>query len=112
MQKRHLLWIAIVGAGAGALFWFNAVYGWHSTSDPGDEFGLEFRFVSCDDWPEHRPYEASIASSVNGQSITYQVIDPAGCGYSVRDPRYKLAGYALRLSYDLHTPSGEVAACI
>ena len=68
--------------------------------------------MGCNDWPEDRPYGTSIKSSVDGSSITYEVADLAGCGYSVRDPRYKLAGDTLSLSYDLYTQSGEVAACI
>lgn len=112
MNRRFLLFGYLVAAGAGAFFWYNSVYGWHPVADPSDEFGLEFRFLGCNDWPENRPYETSIQSLVSGSSITYQVTDPAGCGYSIRDPQYKLAGETLNLSYDLYTPSGEVAACI
>ena len=112
MNKRHLLVGVLVAAAAGGLFWYNSVYGWHSVSDPGDEFGLEFRYLGCSDWPENRPYETSIQSSVAGSGITYRISDPATCGYSVRRPKYKLAGDTLSLSYNLYTPSGEVAACI
>jgi len=109
MTKRHLLLIAFVAAGAGAFVWYKSVYGWHSISDPADEFGLEFRFLGCNDWPEDQPYETSIQSSSSGSSITYRVSDPEGCGYSVREPKYKLASDALSLTYNLFTPSGAVS---
>ena len=112
MIKRYLLLIAFVAAGGGGLIWYNSVYGWHSTSDPADEFGLEFRFLGCNDWPEDQPYETSIQSSSSGSSITYRVSDPAGCGYSVREPKYRVAGDTLSLTYNLFTPSGAVAACL
>lgn len=112
MTKRYLLLIALVAAAAGGCFWYNSVYGWNSTSDPVDEFGLEFRYLGCKDWPEGLPFETSIQSSVEGSSITYRVSDPAVCGYSVREPKYRLTGDALSLTYNLFTPSGDVAACL
>lgn len=112
VTKRYLLLIVLVAAGAGGFFWYNSVYGWHSTSDPADEFGLEFRFLGCNDWPENQPYETSIQSSLSGSSITYYVSDPAGCGYSVRDPKYELAGDTLSLTYNLFTRGGAAAACL
>jgi hypothetical protein len=112
MLKRYLLLTALLLTGAGGFLWYNSIYGWHTTSDPADEFGLEFRFLGCSEWPDDRPYETSIQSSVAGSSITYRISDPAGCGYSVRDPKYKLAGDTINLTYNLFTPSGEVAACL
>ena len=112
MNKRPLLLGVLMAAGAGALLWYNSVYGWRSVADPSDEFGLEFRYLGCNDWPESRPYETSIQSSITASGITYRVSDPATCGYSVRRPKYRLSGETLSLSYNLYTPSGEVAACI
>ena len=112
MSKRHWLLGVLVAAGIGGFLWYNSAHGWHSVSDPADEFGLEFRYLGCNDWPENRPYETSIQGSMAGSSVTYRISDPAGCGYSVRQPKYKLFGNNLSLSYDLYTPSGEVAACI
>jgi hypothetical protein len=112
MTKRYLLLIALVTAGAGGFFWYKSVYGWHSTSDPTDEFGLEFRYLGCNDWLEDQPFETSIQSSVAGSGITYRISAPAGCGYSVREPKYRLAGDTLTLTYNLLTPSGAVAACL
>jgi len=112
MSKRHWLLGVLTVAGVGGFLWCHSVYGWHSASDPADEFELEFRYLGCNDWPENRPYETAIQSSVAGPSITYHVSDPAGCGYSVRQPKYQLVGNTLRLTYNLYTPSGEVAACI
>jgi hypothetical protein len=112
--KRYLiLGLLAMSVGVASFVWYNSVYGWHLISDPEDEFGLEFRFLGCnDDWPDNQPYEPVIKSLAAGSGITYNVRDPAACGYSVRNPKYKLAGDTLNLSYDLYTPSGEVAACI
>lgn len=112
MNMRYWLLGFLVAAGVGGFLWYNSVYGWHSVADPSDEFGLEFRYLGCNDWPKNRPYETIIQSSVADSNITYHVSDPASCGYSVRRPKYKLVGDTLSLSYNLYTPSGEVAACI
>ena len=115
MNRRYWLsGLLIISAAAAGFCWYNLVYGWHSISDPGDEFGLEFRFLGCDDdWPDDLPYEPVIKSVVADSGITFNVSDPAACGYSVRNPKYELTGdTTLTLSYDLYTPSGAVAACI
>lgn len=112
MSKGYLLLLALVTSGVGGLIWYNSSHGWHSAPDPADEFGLVFRFLGCDDWPDDQPYETSIQSASLGSGIVYRVSDPAGCGYSVRDPGYKLAGDTPSLTYNLYTPSGEAAACL
>lgn len=112
MNRRYWFIGFLVVAGAGTYFWHN-FYGWHSVDDPSDEFGMEFRTLGCnDDWPDNRPYEPIIQSSVDGSSVTYSISDPATCGYSVRRPKYNLTGNTLNLTYNLYTPSGELAACI
>lgn len=112
MSKRHWLLGVLTAAGVGGFLWYDSVYSWNSVSDPADEFGLEFRYLGCNDWPENRPYETAIQSSVVDSGIIYRVSDPASCGYSVRQPKYKLIGNTLILNYNLHTPGGDVAACI
>ena len=114
MNKRYLL-LALFSLSVGSVgfYWYNSVYGWHAVSDPEDEFGLEFRFLGCnEDWPDNQSYEPVIKGVTAGSGITYNVSDPASCGYSVRNPKYKLVGDTLNLSYNMYTPSGEVAACI
>ena len=102
----------LAAALAGGVFWYHSIHGWKPASDPNDEFGLEFRYLGCDDWPEARPYEPSIRSESAGPGITYRISDPATCGYSVKLAEYALVGGDLKLSYVLHSPTGEVAACI
>ncbi|MBB1062168.1 hypothetical protein [Marilutibacter spongiae] len=110
--RRHLAWIALVAAAVAGGLWLGAARGWQSPSDPTDQLGLEFRFLGCDDWPEDRPYGTTLQRSGLQPGLMLRVSHPASCGYSVRAPRYKLSDDTLRLSYDLHAPSGEFAACV
>ena len=111
MKKNYLLLGFLAAAGTSGFFWYNSFYGWHSASDQGDEFGLEFRYLGCSDWPENRAYGTTIQTSAVGSGITYHVSDPESCGFSVKQPKYKLAGKTLKLHYN-YTSRGELAACI
>lgn len=110
------LWKWAIGGlavtGLGFACFYNSVYGWHATSDLDDELGMEFRFLGCNDWPENRPYETSISVGEESGKTVYAVTNPETCGYSIKNPRYKVSGETLRLSYELFTKTGELAACI
>ena len=97
---------------AAVAWWYVSAFGWKPVGGPNDEFGAQFRFVGCDDWPADLPYGSTVDTEATGSVVVYYVTDPAACGYSVRRPTYKLAGNELELSYELFTPSGELAACI
>ena len=112
MNKHSVLLGFFAAAVAGGAFWYTSVNAWQPASSPDDEFGLEFRYLGCNDWPENRPYETSIVALPSSVGITYQVSDPAACGYSAREPKYKIVGDTLSLSYDLFTESGMLAACM
>ncbi|MDQ1119657.1 MULTISPECIES: hypothetical protein [Pseudoxanthomonas] len=80
--------------------------------DASDPHGMAFQLIGCDhDWPSDVPMEA-IVRRETGNPPSYFVRDPVECGMDVTEPRYRLSGNTLFLSYTTKVPAnGEVGAC-
>ena len=111
MKRALALAVCVVVFATGALYYYTS-YAWITPLSPREDLGFEFRYLGCNDWPSGKPVETSVIAASALSGVTYSVSSPATCGLSAREPRYRLLGSTLSLSYDLYSPSGAVAACI